>query len=117
MSVCATITVISGPDRGRVFELSGEMARLGTAPDNELVFSDTQVGDHHANIVHREGRFAIFTSVPDGIEVDGTEVPAERWVWLPEVATIRVGRRTSVNFVVSPALEPSSPAVAEPVAG
>ncbi len=101
MSVCATITVTSGPDRGKVFELTGEMTRLGTAPDNEFVLSDTNLGDHHASIVRREGRFAIFTSSPAGLEVDGTEVPPERWVWLPEAATIRVGRKTSVEFVTN----------------
>ena len=115
MSVCATITVTSGPDRGKVFELAGEMARLGTAPDNEVIFSDPQVGDHHASIVRREGRFAIFTSVPEGIEVDGTVVPAERWVWLPETTSIRVGRRTAIDFTVNGALqENSSPAITEP---
>src|SRR5437879_4086499 len=99
MSVCARITVTSGPDRGRTFELTGEMVRLGRSPENEVVFSDEQVGDHHASIVRREGRFAIFTSVPSGLEIDGTEVPPERWVWLPETATIRVGERTSLEFV------------------
>jgi hypothetical protein len=99
MSVCARITVTSGPDQGKVFELTGEMVRLGKAPHNEVVLSDTLVSDQHASIVRREGRFAIFTPVPEGLEVDGTEVPSERWVWLPETATIRVGQRTSVDFV------------------
>jgi hypothetical protein len=105
MSVCARITVTSGPDRGKVFELTGEMVRLGKAPHNEVVLSDTLVSDQHASIVRREGRFAIFTPVPEGLEVDGTEVPTERWVWLPETATIRVGQRTSVDFVANGAGE------------
>src|SRR5262245_18814755 len=113
MSLCATITVTAGPDRGKVFELSGEMVRVGRAPENEVVLSDAQIGEHHASIVRREGRFAIFTSEPDGLEVDGTEVPSERWVWLPESATIRVGRRTSVQFVVSDANYAAQP---DPVA-
>lgn len=101
MSVCARITVTSGPDRGKVFDLTGEMVRLGRAPHNEVVLSDALVSDQHASIVRREGRFAIFTPVPDGLEVDGTEVPSERWVWLPETAKIRVGQRTSVDFVAN----------------
>jgi hypothetical protein len=118
MSLCATITVTAGPDRGKVFELTGEMARLGKSPENEVVLSDVQVGDHHASIVRREGRFAIYTSEPAGLEVDGTEVPLDRWVWLPETATIRVGRRTSVEFVVSEGAAGSSsqPAANEPTA-
>jgi hypothetical protein len=117
MSLCATITVTAGPDRGKVFELTGEMVRLGKSPENEVVLSDAQVGDHHASIVRREGRFAIYTTEPAGLEVDGTEVPSERWVWLPEAATIRVGRRTSVEFVVSgDAREPAPQPAAEPAA-
>ncbi len=113
MALCATITVTAGPDRGKVFELAGEMVRLGTAPDNEVIFSDNQVGDHHASIVRREGRFAIFSAVAEGIEVDGTQVPAERWVWLPEAATIRVGARTSIEFSVSDAGSDEKPANGE----
>lgn len=100
MSVCAKITVTSGPDRGKTFELTGEMMRLGKAPDNELVFTDAQVGDHHASIVRREGRFAIYLSAPEGLEIDGTDIPPERWVWLPESAMMRVGKRTNIEFVV-----------------
>lgn len=114
MSVCATITVTGGPDRGKVFELTGEMMRLGTASDNEFILSDTHVGDHHASIVRREDRFAIFTSSPEGLEIDGTEVPPERWVWLPETATIRIGKRTSVEFVVNGAEGEEGPAAEEP---
>src|SRR5438105_5024008 len=112
MSVCARITVTSGPDRGKVFELTGEMVRLGKAPHNEVVLSDTLVSDQHASIVRREGRFAIFTPVPEGLEVDGTEVPSERWVWLPETATIRVGQRTSVDFVANGAGDDAVPPAA-----
>src|SRR5262245_43420741 len=115
MSLCATITVTAGPDRGKVFELTGEMIRLGKSPENEVVLSDAQVGNHHASIVRREGRFAIYTSEPAGLEVDGTEVPLDQWVWLPEAATIRVGRRTSVEFVVSEvAAAPLPQSAAEP---
>lgn len=96
----ARITVTSGPDKGRVYELTGEMIRLGRSPDNQVVFTDSQVGEQHASIICREGRFAIHTLLADGLEVDGTEVPPERWVWLPDSATIRVGKRTSVEFTV-----------------
>jgi pSer/pThr/pTyr-binding forkhead associated (FHA) protein len=101
MSDTARITVTSGPDKGRVYELTGEMIRLGRSPENNVVFTDTQVEEQHASIVCREGRFAIHTLLADGLEIDGTEVPPERWVWLPESATIRVGRRTSVEFIAS----------------
>jgi len=70
------ITVTAGPDMGRVYELTTEIVRLGRAPSNEVALTDSQVGELHASIVCREGRFAIHTSVPDGLEVDGKVGPA-----------------------------------------
>jgi hypothetical protein len=99
MADTATITVTAGPDKGRVYELTTEIVRLGRSPENEVAFTDSQMLEQHASIVCREGRFAIHTSVPNGLEVDGTQVPPERWVWLPDAATIRLGARTSVEFV------------------
>ncbi|MBI3860719.1 MAG: FHA domain-containing protein [Planctomycetia bacterium] len=99
MPATARITVTAGPDKGRVYELTTEIVRLGRSPENEVAFTDSQIGDQHASIVCREGRFAIHTSVADGLEVDGTSVPAERWVWLPDTASIRIGARTSIEFV------------------
>lgn len=99
MADTARITVTAGPDKGRVYELTKEIVRLGCSPENEVAFTDSQMLAQHASIVCREGRFAIHTSVPDGLEVDGTQVPAERWVWLPDAATIRLGARTCVEFV------------------
>jgi hypothetical protein len=101
MSDTAKITVTAGPDKGRVYDLTTEIVRLGRSPENEVAFTDSQVLEQHASIVCREGRFAIHTSVPDGLEVDGTQVPPERWVWLPEAATIRIGARTSFEFVAA----------------
>jgi len=76
-----------------------EVVRVGRSPENDLVLSDPQLADHLASIVQREGRYAIITTVTGGVEIDGTEVPVERWVWLPEEAEIRVSRRTSLQFV------------------
>lgn len=101
MSTHAKITVTSGPDRGMVYQLTGEMVRLGRSPENDLVLSDVKLGEHHASIVFREGRYAICAGVSAGLEIDGTEVPPERWVWLPEAARIRFGQTTSVEFVVN----------------
>ena len=116
MSDTARITVTAGPDKGRVYDLTTEIVRLGRSPENEVAFTDTQVLEQHASIVCREGRFAIHTSVPDGLEVDGTQVPPERWVWLPEAATIRIGARTSFEFVAA-AVASAPPAVERPTSG
>jgi hypothetical protein len=110
----AKITVTTGPDRGRTLALSGELMRVGRAPQNDLVLSDAQLADHLASIVERDGRYAIITTIPQALEIDGTEIPAERWVWLPNEARIKVSPRTMLQFVAGVAVEPgpnqSSPA-------
>ncbi|HTI49964.1 MAG TPA: hypothetical protein VL475_03395 [Planctomycetaceae bacterium] len=89
----------TGPDRGRSLALSGELMRVGRAPQNDLVLSDPQLADHLASIVERDGRYAIITTIPRGLEIDGTEIPVERWVWLPDEAQIKVSPRTMLQFM------------------
>ncbi|HEY2249879.1 MAG TPA: FHA domain-containing protein [Planctomycetaceae bacterium] len=113
MSDTARITVTSGPDKGRVYELSGEMIRLGRSPENEVVFTDSHIEELHANVVCREGRFAIHTMLANGLEIDGTDVPPERWVWLPESVSIRIGKRTIVDFTASTDAPDNGPRQAE----
>lgn len=102
MTSRAKITVTTGPDRGKSCAVAEEVVRVGRSPENDLVLSDPQLADHLASIVQREGRYAIITTVNGGVEIDGTEVPVERWVWLPEEAEIRVSRRTALQFVQGP---------------
>jgi hypothetical protein len=104
----AKITVTTGPDRGRTLALSGELMRMGRAPQNDLVLSDTQLADHLASIVERDGRYAIITTIPQALEIDGTEIPAERWVWLPNEARIKVSPRTMLQFVAGIGVESGS---------
>lgn len=99
MSSQARITVTSGPDRGKAFEVSADLVRVGRGPDNDFVLSDPQMADYQMSIVSRDGRYAVCAISPDGIEIDGTAVPADQWVWLPAEANIRITRRTAVQFV------------------
>ncbi|MGQ0633842.1 MAG: hypothetical protein ACT4QC_04470 [Planctomycetaceae bacterium] len=81
--------------------MTADVTRVGRGADNTLVLSDPDLSDYLASIVQRDGRFAIITTVPQGLEIDGIEVPAERWVWLPEQAQIRVSRRTALEFTTA----------------
>ncbi len=98
MSEPTTISVTTGPQRGKVFEITQELIHIGTAPENEIVIDDDGLHDHQASIVRRDNRFAIFA--PDGaqVEIDGSAIPAERWVWLPASAMIKLGGRTTCQF-------------------
>jgi hypothetical protein len=108
MTPSAKITVTSGPDRGKFFEVIDEMIHIGKAADNELVLSDPTLGDRQASIVCRNGRHAIFAPETDEIEVDGTRIPADRWVWLPESAHIKLSRRTALEFLALLPLDASA---------
>jgi hypothetical protein len=99
MPAAAQLTVTSGPDRGRVFDLGEEeLVHIGTGPENHVVLSDPAIAEHQASIVSRNGRYAIFTPQSGSVDVDGDRIPADQWVWLPDVARIRIGQRTAVQF-------------------
>ena len=66
-----------------------------------MVLEDTNLADHHASIVFRNGRYAIFTLLPDAVSIDGSAIPPQRWVWLPGEANIGLGQRTSLRFATS----------------
>ena len=101
MSEPATITVTRGPARGQFFELEAELVHIGRAESNQVVLEDTNLADHHASIVFRNGRYAIFTPLPDAVSIDGSAIPPQRWVWLPGEADIGLGQRTSLRFATS----------------
>lgn len=99
MGAQARITVTTGPDRGKAYEVNADLVRVGRGTDNDFVLTDPQMAEYQMSIVSRDGRFAVCAVTPDGIEIDGTAVPADQWVWLPVEASIKMTRRTSVQFV------------------
>jgi transcriptional regulator with GAF, ATPase, and Fis domain len=44
------LEVIQGPDRGRITELPGHGARIGSGPDADIVLSDPTVSKHHLTV-------------------------------------------------------------------
>src|SRR5688572_25481839 len=77
----ARLTVTTGPDRGRVFELAEEMVNIGRGAQNHIPLTDLQVAEHQATLMSRNGRYAIYVLRADSVEVDGNVIPAEQWVW------------------------------------
>lgn len=119
LSGIATITVLNGPDRGKVFEVRDELVHIGAGEDNEIPLCDEALGDCRVRIVCRNGRYAISTPAADVVEVDGNVLPADRWVWLPESARVRLGGKTVFQFTFQPgedgqpAENPSAKALAD----
>ncbi|MFP6764235.1 MAG: FHA domain-containing protein [Planctomycetaceae bacterium] len=98
MSHAGRIVVTTGPERGKVFELEEELVHIGRAPENQVVLEDPALEDHQATILHKNGRFAIYRPTEADVEVDGSDIPIGRWVWLPIEARLQFGRRTSCQF-------------------
>ena len=94
MEAGAQITVTTGPDEGKAFSLSDELVHIGRGTDNQIVLSDPTLSEHHASIVRRNGRYAIYAPAVGGVRVEGNVIPAERWVWLPSSATVCLGEGT-----------------------
>ena len=94
----ARITITSGPDRGKVFQLNEELVHIGSSAENHVALTDELVREHQASIVNRDGRYAIYTPLDQSVQVDGNVIPSEQWVWLPSSARITVSARTSFQF-------------------
>lgn len=94
----ARLVVMTGPDRGKSFDLAEELTHVGRGGDNQIVLQDPDLGEHQLSLADRNGRFAIFTPVSDGVTIEGTTLPPDKWVWLPEQAEIKLTRRTQVKF-------------------
>ena len=101
MSAAAKITVTAGPDAGQAYALSDELVHIGRGADNQVVLTDPTLSEHQASIVRRHGRYAIYSPLVGAIHVDDNEIPAERWVWLPQEAQIRIGEETVFLLEVS----------------
>ena len=110
MSQVCRIVVTTGPERGKVFEQDEELVHIGRAPENQIVLEDPGLAELHATILNKNGRFAIFRPDEADVEVDGSEIPSERWVWLPVEARLQLGRRTSCQFSYEPAQAEIRPA-------
>jgi hypothetical protein len=98
MKQSATITITTGPDRGKAFEVGDDLVHIGRGPGNQIVLSDPTLHDHEVSIVRRNDRYAIYSPVERDVVVEGTPIPSEKWVWLPDECHIQLSRRTALQF-------------------
>jgi len=110
MAKPAKISILRGPDEGRVFSVEEELVQIGRGAHNDIALSDVALQEHQASIVRRNGRYAIFTPLSEGVEVDGNRLPAEQWIWLPETSKIRFGDSTLFQFRYQPDDDSATPA-------
>jgi hypothetical protein len=108
------IVVTTGPDRGKVFEVDEELIHIGRADENQIVLDDPSLPDHQASILRKNGRFAIFRPTDAEVQVDGADIPAEKWVWLPNDVRLQFGRRTSCQLTYEMSLDDELASSSEP---
>jgi len=110
------IVVTTGPDRGKVFEVDEELIHIGRTDENQIVLDDPSLPDHQASVLRKNGRFAIFRPTDAEVQVDGANIPAEKWVWLPNDVRLQFGRRTSCQLTYELSLDDEPPKSSKTVA-
>lgn len=108
------IVVTTGPDRGKVFEVDEELIHIGRADENQIVLEDPSLPDHQASILRKNGRFAIFRPTDADVQVDGADIPTEKWVWLPNDVRLQFGRRTSCQLTYEASLDDEAASASKP---
>src|SRR5256885_515443 len=53
------VTIFEQGRERRTVRLEKNEANIGRAPGNDVVLADASVDDHHARLIHRDGRFII----------------------------------------------------------
>lgn len=86
----ASLHVIEGPDRGRLFALTGSTITIGRSAENTIVLNDVAVSGLHSKIVRSEsGQFTLHDNAStNGTFVNGREA---RVVDLKHGDTVRIG--------------------------
>ena len=95
------LEVLSGPDQGKQFPLSGELLHIGTASDNNIVLSDPGLGEFHASLSVQGGKFSLYANEAEEIAIGESRLPRQAWVTVSADTTIRLGGSTEVRLTSS----------------
>lgn len=109
----AVLRFIKGPEKGKTFEVRDQLVHLGRGPESECRLKAKDLQNYELSIVLRNERYAIYAARGDTVSVEGNRLPGEKWVWLPEEATVAVGDGTEFEFRIqssseTPAAKPKS---------
>jgi DNA-binding NtrC family response regulator len=90
-----SVSVVSGPDEGRRWDVRGSRLRIGAAAGNDVQLADTTVSRHHAEIRAETGRYVLRDlGSTNGTRLDGASIIE---AWLEDGAQVRVGK-TELRF-------------------
>ncbi len=102
------IHAIDGPMTGSSFKLSGDVATIGRATDNDICISDIGVSRHHAKLLKKDRKiFIVDLDSRHGVFIDGKKIAQGREVEIQRDSEIRVGN-TILSFEKGPAKRPTA---------
>lgn len=94
----AILRFLKGPEKGKTFEVRDELVHMGRGPDSDCRLKSKELQDYELSIVLRNRRYAIYAARGDMVSVEGNLLPGEKWVWLPEEASVKIGEETEFEF-------------------
>lgn len=96
-----TLTIIQGPDQGRVFDVDGLVATIGRDPECEVLLRDPGISRHHARLDCTNGRCLL----KDLGSANGTHVNGVRI----KDADVQVGDQVRVGNTILTVSQPPGP--------
>lgn len=104
-----------GPEKGKTFEVRDELVHIGRGEESNFRLRAKDLQDYELSIVLRNDRYAIYAARGDMVSVEGNYLPPEKWVWLPEDATVLIGDKTEFHFEVQMDADEAKPSSGRPV--
>ena len=86
------IYIMNGPDKGRSFDLEGDIVTIGRAPEADIHLNDKSISRKHAEINRRGNRFIVKDlKSKNGTFIDGMRIAADTPHEIKEGVPIAVG--------------------------
>jgi hypothetical protein len=64
-AVAMTLEVVSGPDRGQTFDVTGTRVTIGHSQDRDIALNDETVARHQATLTRTNGALVVRSEVPE----------------------------------------------------
>ncbi len=86
------IYVISGPDKGRSFDLEGDTIYIGRSPDNDIQINDKSVSRKHLKIVRRGDKYLLKDlESKNGTFIKGKRISPDDEIEVKEGVSVAIG--------------------------
>lgn len=108
MGQSARIVIHSGPDRGRVFPVEGDLVHIGRGTDNAIVLADPEILDYHFSVSYRNGQCALNAAAAGAVVANGQPLPPDQWVAVVPPTKLQVSGATELEILTNEDLTAST---------